>query len=211
MTWETWATAVLPGVGAPVNAINLDTLWAWSHAESGADVMRWNNPLNTTEYWPGAVAMNSVGVKRYASENDGVLATVATLDNGYYPVILANLRSSVPRAQWGNACANLDTWGTGCGWLQATYGPAPGILGGSVMYILQGSTAAEYLWIPNANTIILLVDGATAASFQQSGAIKIPPISDAEITNIVATMNARNESGGGTMAFPSGFSGTFTK
>ncbi len=130
MSWTDWAGGVLGGIGAPVNSTNLDTLWAWSNKESGADVMRWNNPLNTTEGWPGAVSMNSVGVKSYLNVNDGILATVATLDNGYYPVILAKLRGSVPRAQWDSACANLGTWGTGCNWLQATYGPAPGNLTG---------------------------------------------------------------------------------
>ncbi len=124
--WEQWAIGVLAGVGAPVTAANLDTLWGWSNAESGADVMRWNNPLNTTEPWPGAQIMNSVGVKRYASVNDGMLATVATLGNGYYPTILANLRASISRSQWGNACGELGKWGTGCGWLLSVYGAAPG-------------------------------------------------------------------------------------
>ncbi len=124
--WEQWASGVLAGVGAPVDIATVDVLWGWSNAESGAAVMRWNNPLNTTEPWPGAQNMNSVGVKRYASVNDGILATVATLDNGYYPTILANLRSSVSRSQWGNACGELGKWGTGCGWLQSVYGAAPG-------------------------------------------------------------------------------------
>ena len=59
--WEQWASGVLGGIGAPVDTANVDTLWGWSNAESGADVMRWNNPLNTTEPWPGAQNMNSVG------------------------------------------------------------------------------------------------------------------------------------------------------
>jgi hypothetical protein len=132
MSWTDWASGVLAGVSAPVNATNLDTLWAWSNKESGANVMRWNNPLNTTQPWPGSSDMNSVGVKFYATVSDGIAATVTTLLNGYYPVILANLRGSVPRAQWGNACGNLGTWGTGCNWLQQNYGAAPGQLGEDV-------------------------------------------------------------------------------
>jgi hypothetical protein len=127
--WETWAVGVLEAIGAPVDATNAETLWAWSNKESGADVMRWNNPLNTTQWLRGSVDMNSVGVKKYGSVADGILATQVTLKNGYYPVILANLRGSVPRASWSNACPNLGTWGTGCNWLQATYGPVPGNLG----------------------------------------------------------------------------------
>jgi hypothetical protein len=127
--WETWAVGVLNGIAAPVSAVNVDTLWAWSGSESGTDRMRWFNPLNTTMPWFGAVDMNSVGVKKYRTLGDGIEATVFTLGNGYYPVILDHLRRSVPRAQWSDACANLGTWGTGCGWLTALYGPAPGNLG----------------------------------------------------------------------------------
>jgi hypothetical protein len=132
--WSTWYLRVMVGVSAPINDITRDVMWAWSNAESGADVMRWNNPLNTTQPWPNALKMNNagLGVKFYATVQDGIDATVVTLLNGYYPVILANLRRSVPRAQWGNACADLGIWGTGCGWLSSTYGAPPGILGGDM-------------------------------------------------------------------------------
>lgn len=92
--------------------------------------MSWCNPLNTTQPWPGAVDMNSVGVKRYLTILDGVNATVTTLVNGHYPVILSKLKRSIPRAQWTDACPNLGTWGTGCGWLNQNYGPPPGNIQG---------------------------------------------------------------------------------
>lgn len=160
-TWEQWATAVLAGIGAPADQTNIDTLWAWSNKESGADVMRWNNPLNTTEPWPGAQNMNSVGVKRYASVNDGVLATVATLDNGYYPTILANLRSSLSRSQWGNACAELGKWGTGCGWLTSVYGAAPGAILG--LDVITDPTQANLLVeaAQYANLAAAFIEGET--------------------------------------------------
>ena len=130
--WSTWASAVLQGVNAPANDTNAGTLWAWSGAESlPRDRMSWCNPLNTTEPWPGSGDMNTVGVKRYASVQNGIDATVATLLNGHYPVILANLRASLPRAQWGLACANLGTWGTGCTWLATNYGSLPDSFGGA--------------------------------------------------------------------------------
>lgn len=133
MAWSDWAAGVLNGIAAPNDPTNIDTLWAWSNAESGSDVMRWNNPLNTTQPWPNAVNMNSVGVKAYATENDGMAATVTTLLNGFYPTILANFRTSLPRQQWQNACANLGTWGTGCAWIALYYGAAPGTLGGPTL------------------------------------------------------------------------------
>lgn len=117
--WLEWADGTLLGIGASGDDTNLTTLWDWSHAESGSDVMRWNNPLNTTQNEPGAVDMNSVGVKRYPDISTGVTATVTTLLNGFYPTIVSNLRQSVPQAQWSNACRDLGTWGTGCGWIGA--------------------------------------------------------------------------------------------
>jgi hypothetical protein len=129
MTWTDWAAGVLNGIGAPINTTNIETLWAWSGAESGtADRMRWNNPLNSTLPWlsPPSHPMNSVGVQFYMDVPSGIAATVATLVNGYYPTICSHLRNSVPRASWGDACHELGTWGTGCGWLTPAYGPAPG-------------------------------------------------------------------------------------
>ncbi len=157
-TWEQWAAGVLGGVGAPVDAANVDTLWGWSNAESGTDVMRWNNPLNTTEPWPGAQNMNSVGVKRYASVNDGILATVATLGNGYYPSILANLRASVSRSQWGNACGELGKWGTGCGWLLSVYGAVPGD-------IVDAMTQDEFNALV-ANSPLVNLNGGVTSTYQ---------------------------------------------
>jgi len=133
VSWDDWASGVLASIGAPIDEVNVDTLWAWSNAESGPDVMRWNNPLNTTEPWlsPPSHPMNSVGVQAYMDVASGVAATVVTLENGYYPVILDHLRRSVPRQQWGDACANLDTWGTHCAWINSVFGTYTGSLGGS--------------------------------------------------------------------------------
>jgi hypothetical protein len=62
---------------------------SWEAAEGGA----WNggaryNPLNTTEPMSGATNFNSVGVKNYTSWEQGLNATVKTLENGYYTDIL---------------------------------------------------------------------------------------------------------------------------
>jgi hypothetical protein len=127
--WSTWASGVLGGIAAPVDAVNMDSLWAWSGAESGTDRMRWNNPLNTTQELRTTVDidpdMNRVGVEAYPTVINGVAATVETLTNGRYGIIVDHLRRSVPRAQWGDACAQLGTWGTGCAWITADYGAAP--------------------------------------------------------------------------------------
>ena len=133
--WGAWFGGVMAGISAPPSSINDDTLWAWSSAEGGRIHM---NPLNTTEPMPNATAWNTLGgglhVWTYATVQDAITATVATLLNGDYPLIVAHLRGSVPRQQWGDACGELGTWGTGCAWLDVDYGspPAFGAAGGSI-------------------------------------------------------------------------------
>lgn len=130
MSWSDWAAGVLNGIGAPVDATNIDTLYAWSNAETAPyDLMRWNNPLNTTEKYGSSFDSGAQpgqhDVQVYASVQDGINATVLTLTNGYYPTIVSHLRNSIPRQQWADCCTELGRWGTGCGWIDNTYGPAP--------------------------------------------------------------------------------------
>lgn len=133
MSWDDWASGVLDRLGAPVDSANVDTLWAWSGAESGTDRMRWNNPLNTTWKIPGSISENSVGVQGYPTITDGVMATVDTLlQQGYYPTIVSHLRNSVPRRQWSDCCGQLGLWGTGCGWINLDYGAYSGSLTGGI-------------------------------------------------------------------------------
>jgi hypothetical protein len=144
VSWEQWCVGVARKVPA-IYAVTADTLWPWSCSESwdprtGADplaqVMRWNNPLNSTRKWPGSKDSGAQpgprDVQIYASVQDGVDATYATLietvpgvlPNGY-DVIVANLYTATPRDRWGNACYQLGKWGTGCGWLTNAYPKRP--------------------------------------------------------------------------------------
>lgn len=116
-SWYRWAYGVLNRLGAPTSPTNIRTLWNWSIKESGGRVMRWNNPLNTTQNYPGAVSQNSVGVKRYPSEAAGVDATAMTLQNGRYGGIVQALKNSVPASGWGSLSGELGTWGSGANWL----------------------------------------------------------------------------------------------
>lgn len=111
--WLTWAQGVLSGISAPVNDVNLRSLWDWSVNESPAqDTMRWHNPLNTTQNGFGGQSQNSVGVKAYPTVDTGIQATVATLTNGRYPHIIQNLQQSTPLTGWHNAVSEINTWGT---------------------------------------------------------------------------------------------------
>lgn len=122
MSLDTFRAAVMAFVGA-ADAPNCKLIFdAWATQESGSDQMRWNNPLNTTQWEPGAVDMNSVGVKSYPDEQTGITATVNTLLNGYYNKIVGAFVADAPASVWrADSLINheLNTWGTGPGFLSA--------------------------------------------------------------------------------------------
>lgn len=97
---------LLERLGLPVTAKNLAFLDAWQRAEGGSA----DNPFNTTQNMPGAKTLNSVGVKRYSSMDEGLEATVKSLQLVYYKGILAALRTEDTR-QAANALHD-GPWGT---------------------------------------------------------------------------------------------------
>jgi hypothetical protein len=146
--WETWCLGVMRGVGEPINAVSVDTHYAWSCAETlPYDLMRYNNPQNSTEPWPGSqdsgAQPGAHDVKIYASVQDGIDATCYTLVNEpYYPAICDNLRAGLPRQQWGlysTAATELHAWGTGSAWLLRDFGQAPTI-GDDFMALIDNPT-----------------------------------------------------------------------
>ncbi len=109
----TWARALLAQLGMPETTDNLAAITAWEMAEGG----HWYNgahfnPLNTTQPEPGAVAMNSVGVKAYVNWAQGFRATITTLRNGLYGGILAALSKGDDALAVAHAVA-ASPWGTG--------------------------------------------------------------------------------------------------
>jgi hypothetical protein len=110
-----FAKALLPAIGAPVTKRNMWALLAWMQAEGGEAK---NNPLNTTEEWPGATIYNWVGVKNYPSFKDGVAATARTLNYGAehrrygYAAIRKRLRNDAWAYNTLRAVEASD-WGTG--------------------------------------------------------------------------------------------------
>lgn len=108
-----WRKDVLARVGAPVTKANLEFLGTWQRWEGGHtnNAARWNW-LNTTSSAPGAVrSINSVGVKAFDTYENGVNATVQTLNNGRYSDIVAALRSGDPYK--AKPVAGLSTWLSG--------------------------------------------------------------------------------------------------
>lgn len=122
-TWQGWEQQLLNAIGAPVTSENVSFLDKWANAEGGSAAY---NPMNTTQPEPGATNYNSVGVKEFGNAAQGIDATAKTLTNGYYPDILAGLKSGDPFAHITDSFKKeLDIWGTGSGFLGATGSPAP--------------------------------------------------------------------------------------
>jgi hypothetical protein len=123
-----WATDVLKKVGAPVTSENLAALTTWMRFEGGGggkatglgkNSANWN-PLNTTQGAPGSTSMNSVGVQSYLSKDQGLDATVKTLQNGNYGQVLSALKegksssavlAAVAASPWGTFQGARDTSG----------------------------------------------------------------------------------------------------
>lgn len=124
-TFQNWEQSVLSAIGAPLSKENISFLDSWANAEGGSAAF---NPLNTTQPEPGATNYNSVGVKEYTNAQQGIQATATTLENGYYPHILAALKSGNPFGQISDALKQeLNVWGTGSAWLSGN--PTQPIIG----------------------------------------------------------------------------------
>jgi hypothetical protein len=112
-----WARALLRAGHLPVTACNVGAVSAWEAAEGG----HWansaeHNPLNTTMTEPGSWPMpgstNIPPVRAYPTWRTGLRATVATLNDGYYPRILAALSDGGSAQAVADAVAS-SRWGTG--------------------------------------------------------------------------------------------------
>lgn len=107
-----FAKALLDKLGYPATSANINSLVTWQKREGG----NWNNsahynPLNTTTSETGATSMNSVGVKSYGSWDQGIEATIKTLENGRYGDILSALQSGQGLSH--GSFKGLSTWSGG--------------------------------------------------------------------------------------------------
>jgi murein DD-endopeptidase MepM/ murein hydrolase activator NlpD len=113
-----WAAGLLGKLGAPVSDSSVNALTTWMRHEGG----HWKNsahynPLNTTLNVSNNESMNSVGVKRYKSWDEGYAATVGTLtgksaDARGYTAIVNALKSGASTETILSAVSN-SAWVTG--------------------------------------------------------------------------------------------------
>ncbi|HJR97414.1 MAG TPA: hypothetical protein VJ979_05860 [Actinomycetota bacterium] len=114
VTYEGWAGAFLRRLDAPRCDENLLIVVTWETAESTSAAF---NPLATTRDMTGATDMNSVGVKNFASLDQGLDASRDTLLLGSesygYGAIVDSLRRCRPASSTARAI-NASAWCRGC-------------------------------------------------------------------------------------------------
>ena len=117
---EQWCRDVLNILGnSTPDDIILQFMIGWTVSETKAGSGATFNLLNSTHDAPGATNYNTTGVKNYISYSQGIEMTVKTLNDGYYPYLLAALKNNdVSAFNPPNAAilANLNTWCGGCGY-----------------------------------------------------------------------------------------------
>ena len=111
---QAWAKDFLSRLGKPTTPDNIKAITTWMAWEGG----HWKNsahynPLNTTLNAQGASSMNKVGVKSYLDYEQGMKATIDTINAGKYgyPKILDALSSGHDTQGVINA-VNSSKWGT---------------------------------------------------------------------------------------------------
>ena len=119
-TRNDWSLSLLSGLGNPnPSQTTLDFVNGWAATETLADSGAKYNLLNTTLAWANTTNFNSAGVKNYASWEDGINATIATLKLSYYAGLLQALSSNLDSELSPPSLeilANLNTWCGGCGY-----------------------------------------------------------------------------------------------
>lgn len=128
VSWPQWAALLLDRLDAPRCANNLIVVVAWA-AQEGTDA-GWN-PLATTLDYPNATSFNSAGVKNYPSLEDGLTATVLTLQHGLdahgYGAIVDDLRACADPLVTAAAIQASD-WCAGCAGGQYVLGVIPHVI-----------------------------------------------------------------------------------
>ena len=113
-------TKVLSNIGAPISKENLLFFYAWRQAEGAKSTY---NPFNTTQPKEGSTLWNCLskksgkcvgGVRNYKTKQDGIDATVKTINNGNYKCIVDGLKGNKGAAKIAE-CPDLKKWGTGRG------------------------------------------------------------------------------------------------
>jgi hypothetical protein len=104
-------TATLADIGAPATQANITSLADWfPHEFPSWPPAAANNPMATTMPEPGDSIFNYDGVRNYPTASEGAQATAAALEDGYYPGIVAALRSGAGLCGRTDLAGEFLTW-----------------------------------------------------------------------------------------------------
>ena len=104
-----WARDFLTKLNMPITSENVRAISAWEQAEGTKASF---NPLATTQGgFAGETRFNSVGVKNYATYQDGINANAHALMNGRYQNVLDALRAGNSATAVAQAISD-SPWGT---------------------------------------------------------------------------------------------------
>lgn len=127
----------------------------WTHAEDGSDgAYARHNPLNTT--MPSGAethTINGDGVRGYATYQDGIAATVATVTNGLYPELLAGLQTNDYQRAFNGLISSPwagSRYNGGADWPKLAPQPAAGAQDRQ-SYVLAGDIGVNVVAALNAN------------------------------------------------------------
>jgi hypothetical protein len=99
VTAEQFANDLLRAAQLPLTPQNVQFIAHWLPLENTQAL---HNPMATELQLPGSTFFNytgpNQGVQNYPTYEQGLVATAKTLHNGYYPTIVAGLRSGNPWA-----------------------------------------------------------------------------------------------------------------
>jgi hypothetical protein len=109
---EEFGRALLDAMGLPVTDNNVTSMVAWQGLEGG----HWrnsakHNPLNTMRKWPGSWNAIGNGVEGYATWEDGIAATAATLKQSNMASIVAAFAADGPPSATMWAIGTNPAWG----------------------------------------------------------------------------------------------------
>jgi len=184
----TWALDWLDRAKLPITAENIQVAYSWEYSESGGGGGMWN-PFNTTEPWPGATDFNSVGVKNYASRDDGLDALATVIHQRYYTNVVAHFMAGNDARATADAIT-ASPWGTGYIVLRPVPGggsippPQPHPNGDTVNLVgsphkpTDPTRIAAAVWDPAHPNYVTLTNGASIAG-DTPGAINrvwAPPV-----------------------------------
>jgi hypothetical protein len=194
-TRQQWVTDVLRAIGnKSPNSATINWVIGWTNYETAAGQSAAYNLLNTTQPAIGATNYNSVGVKNYTSYSQGINATAQTLQNGYYPTLLNDLKSNNVADLTSNPLVTkeLAIWGTGKSGAQIA---AAGTHGATDTF---SGTASAIGNIPvvgsvaNAAIAVLGISGANSSGATGLQIGNLPPIGlapNADVTQVLVAID----------------------